>query len=184
MHKVGIISGSLREGRKSSAIAKWVLTEATAFEAQNVTFELVEIADFDLPFVTGALPPGALGGRYPDERVQAWADTIASFDAFIFVTPEYNHGVPSGLKNAVDHLSPEWHNKVVSLISYGADGGVRAVEQWRQVLANFNMYDLRQTVSLKVFEEFPNAVFTPQPSRTAQLHSVLAQLTETLARFK
>lgn len=181
--KIAIISGSVRQGRNSAHVARWVEQHAAAFAADDVTFEVVSLADFDLPLWDGHMLPGMLNKKYDDARVQRWSDTIDGFDAYIFVTPEYNHGVPGALKNAVDSLAPEWGDKVVAFVSYGADGGVRAVEQWRQIMANFNMYDVRTTVALSLFTEFGADGFTPAERRDAEIDAVIAQVVNTTRRW-
>lgn len=181
--KIAIISGSIRKGRNSAHVAAWVQEHAAAFASEDVAFEVVSLADFDLPLWDGQMLPGMLNKKYDDERVQRWSDAIDGYDAFIFVTPEYNHGVPGALKNAVDSLSPEWQNKIVAFVSYGADGGVRAVEQWRQILANFNMFDIRSTVSLSLFTEFGAGTFTPDERRAAEVDAVLSAVVDTTRRW-
>ncbi|WP_331715971.1 NADPH-dependent FMN reductase [Tessaracoccus coleopterorum] len=73
--------------------------------------------------MTDSVIPAARGGVYPDARVQAFADAMDAFDGYIVVTPEYNHGIPGGVKNAFDHLGPELNTKPVAFVSYGAERG-------------------------------------------------------------
>ena len=94
----------------------------------------------------------------------------------MFVTPEYNHGVPAALKNAVDVLGSEWAHKAIAFVSYGADGGVRAVEHWRAVVANLFMVDVRAQVSLLVFEDWKDGEFRPLERREGELDTVLDDL--------
>ncbi|MHA5284041.1 NADPH-dependent FMN reductase [Corynebacterium sp. CQ3829_602738] len=75
------------------------------------------------------MPPAM--GQYSKDHTKAWAEKIASYDGFVFVTPEYNHSVPAALKNAVDLLYAEWNNKAIGFVSYGSAGGTRSVEAWR-----------------------------------------------------
>ena len=82
-------------------------------------------------------------GKYDSAEVQAWGDEINEFDAYIFVTAEYNHGVPGAFKNAFDSIANEWMNKRVAFVGYGAANGVRSIEQWRTIVANMNMWDIR-----------------------------------------
>ncbi|MEI2776747.1 MAG: NAD(P)H-dependent oxidoreductase [Tetrasphaera sp.] len=150
--KIGIIIGSIREGRAAEAVATWVLDHAQAHGGAD--FELVDLLKFDVPLLTSATVPGAANKQYDDERVTHWSQAIDSFDGFIFVTPEYNHGVPGAFKNAFDSLGNEWAGKTVGFVSYGAESGVRAVEHWRQIVANFHMAAVRQQVSVSRFLEF------------------------------
>ena len=126
--KVGIVLGSVRDGRAGEAVANWVAKGAAGREA---TYELIDLKAFDVPLLTTNTHPMRAKKSYDDERVQAWSDAIDACDAYIFVTPEYNHGVPGALKNAVDSLGQEWVGKTAALVGYGSVGGVRAIENWR-----------------------------------------------------
>lgn len=125
--KIGIIIGSTREGRTGAAVGQWVMDRAQA--KGDADFELIDLKDFNLPMYTSATLPMMANKVYDSEEVTAWSRAIDSCDGFIFVTPEYNHGVPAPLKNAVDSLGSEWSQKSSALVGYGAVGGVRAVEQ-------------------------------------------------------
>lgn len=156
--KIGIIIGSVRQQRKGEDVARWVLTLAQDREA---TYELVDLRDFDLPVLTSPTVPAAANRDYDDERVMRWGETIDSCDGFIFVTPEYNHGVPGGFKNAFDCIYPEWVRKAVAFVSYGAASGFRVTEAWRPVVANADMYDIRAQVALSTFTDFDGDTFAP-----------------------
>ncbi|MDN5562217.1 MAG: NAD(P)H-dependent oxidoreductase [Luteococcus sp.] len=172
--KIGIIVGSTRQNRAGKQIGEWVAARAEV--RTDATFELVDLADFNLPFMTSPLPPAALGKQYPEPEIQAWSKKIDEFDGFILVTPEYNHGVPAAFKNAVDVLGSEWMKKAVGFVSYGADGGVRAVENWRVILANFNIYDIRNAVSINIFTEMSDGAFSPNERRAAEVKDLLDTL--------
>src|SRR5690242_13226071 len=107
MTKVGIILGSTRPGRNGEAVAKWVYDIAS--RRGDAEFELVDLLDYNLPHLDEAIPPAM--GQYTNEHTKQWAAKIAEFDAFIFVTPEYNHSTSGALKNAIDFLYAEWNNK-------------------------------------------------------------------------
>src|SRR3546814_13291363 len=85
-------------------------------------------------------------GQYANEHTKVWAAKIAPFDGFVFVAPEYNHGISGALKNAIDYLSGEWHNKAAGFVSYGGVGGARAVEHLRVVMAELMVATDRQSV--------------------------------------
>lgn len=150
--KIGIIEGSIREGRNGTSVAQWVVDQAQTHD--GVEPVPLSLADFDLPLFTAAAPPAAAPRQYDSEKVAAWGAALDECDAFVFVTPEYNHSVPGALKNAIDSVGPEFQDKAAAIVSYGADGGVRAVEHLRQILANFNMYVIRTQLSLSLFTEF------------------------------
>ena len=179
--KIGIILGSIREGRAGESVAEWVAEQAQQREA--ATYELVDLKTFDVPLLTSATVPGAAQKQYDDERVRRWSEKIDSFDGFVFVTPEYNHGVPGAFKNAFDSLGDDWGDKPVGLVSYGAESGVRAVEQWRQIVANFRMYCVRQQVSIGRFTEFGDNGVEPNERRAGELATLFDQLEDATRRF-
>ena len=127
MLKIAIITGSTRPGRKSEAVARWVYDIAA--KRSDASFEVVDIAAFDLPLLDEAVPP--IMNQYAKPHTKAWAAKIATFDAFVFVTPEYNHSTSGALKNAIDFLYREWNDKAAGFVGYGGAGGTRAVEHLR-----------------------------------------------------
>lgn len=171
---IGIILGTIREGRAGEAVAQWVHEHASRREGTD--FEVIDLKAFDVPLLTAPVPPAAAEKNYDSENVRRWSEAIDACDGFIFVTPEYNHGVPGALKNAVDTLGSEWFGKTVGFVSYGADGGIRAVEQWRQIVANFQMLDVRAQVALSLFREFGDDGFSPEERRAGELDTLLDQL--------
>lgn len=178
--KIGIILGSIREGRRGEQVAQWV--HSIASKRDEAEFDVVDLKSFDLPLLTSATVPGAAKRKYDDPRVTAWGETIDSYDGFIFVTAEYNHSVPGAFKNAVDSLGPEWAGKTVAFVSYGADGGVRATEHWRQIVANFQMVGVRGTVALFNFMEFEDGALVPFERREAEASVMLDQLIAATAK--
>ena len=171
--KVGIVLGSVRDGRAGEAVANWVAKGAAGREA---TYELIDLKAFDVPLLTTNTHPMRAKKSYDDERVQAWSDAIDACDAYIFVTPEYNHGVPGALKNAVDSLGQEWVGKTAALVGYGSVGGVRAIENWRLVLANFSMTVTRAELNLNSFFDWADGLFAPLERRTQELIDLLDAL--------
>lgn len=173
MTKIAIILGSTRPGRNGAAVAEWVLDIAK--QRSDAEFELVDIADYALPHLDEPLPPAM--GQYSRAHTLAWAEKIRSFDGFVFVTPEYNHSTSGALKNAIDYLHAEWRNKAAGFVSYGADGGTRAVEHLRLVMANLEVADVRAQVSLSLFTDFANmSQFTPEPHRVDAVTPLLDQV--------
>lgn len=180
--KIGIVIGSVRSGRVGASVADWVARSAQGRAAE---YDIVDLAGFDVPLVTEATLPMMAGREYASPEVRAWSQAIDACDAFVFVTPEYNHGVPGAFKNAVDSLGPEWVGKVVAFVSYGADNGVRAVEQWRQIIANFSMVDVRAQVSLARFVEFDvDGAVTPNERRAGELAALFDQLEAAAGRSR
>lgn len=175
--RIGIIAGSIRQGRKAANVAEWV--KSLAASRTDAEFEILDLKDFDVPLLDAPTLPGAAGRQYDSENVRRWSAAVDSCDAFIFVTPEYNHSVPGAFKNAVDSLGPEWTKKPVAFVSYGASNGIRAVEHWRQIVANFQMNDVRAQVELSVFGEFDqDGKVAPLERREDEVHVMLDQLIE------
>jgi NAD(P)H-dependent FMN reductase len=173
MIDVAIIVGSTRPGRRAEPIANWI--HGIASKRRDARFELVDIEDFKLPLLDEAVP--AMMGRYSQPHTRNWAAKIDSFDAFVFVAPEYNHGISASLKNAVDFLYKEWNNKAAGFVGYGAGDGARAVEQLRLVMAELQVATVRAQVGLSLFTDFENFhTFTPAPHREAAVTPMLDQL--------
>ncbi|HEX8891310.1 MAG TPA: NAD(P)H-dependent oxidoreductase, partial [Pyrinomonadaceae bacterium] len=149
MIRIGIILGSTRPNRNGEAVAKWV--DEIAQKRTDAEFELIDIKDFNLPLLDEPIPPSM--GQYSKEHTKAWAAKIGSFDAFVFVTPEYNHGTSGALKNAIDFLFKEWNNKAAGFVGYGSAGGVRAVESLRLVMGELMIADVRAQVQLSLFTD-------------------------------
>ncbi len=171
--RIAIVTGSTRPGRNNIAVARWVLELAAT--RRDATFELVDIADYDLPLLDEPLPP--VLGRYMHSHTKRWAAKIASFDGYVFVTPEYNHGTSAALKNAIDYLYAEWNDKAAGFVSYGAVGGARAVEHLRLVMGNLMVADVTKQVVLSLFTDFENlSVFRPDSRHDAEVHAMLDQV--------
>lgn len=184
--RIGIVVGSIRDGRRGRAVGEWVMAETIklsaeqqdAVDQQDVEWVMVDLKEFDVPLLTSDTVPMAANGDYESAEVTAWAKAIDECDGFIFVTAEYNHSVPGAFKNAVDCLGSELIGKTVGFVSYGGDGGVRAVEHWRQIVANFQMYAIRPQVSLGLFHDFDGDELTPTERRPAELATVCDKLIE------
>ena len=177
--KIGIIVGSTRPGRKGTGVGRWV--HEAAEQREGADYELIEIEDYALPLLDEATDAGAANRQYERETTQVWSRKIDELDGFVWVTPEYNHGVPAAMKNALDLLYPEWNNKAVGYVGYGFDGGTRAVEQWRMIHAAVVMFSIRRQVSLQNFADFDGNSFTPQERRDGELTRLLDQLEATTA---
>jgi NAD(P)H-dependent FMN reductase len=173
MTRIGIILGSTRPNRNGEQVATWVHQVAAARD--DAEFELVDLRDYPLPHLDEPLPPSM--GQYQNEHTQQWAEKIASFDGFVFVTPEYNHSTSGVLKNAIDYLYAEWNNKAAGFVSYGGVGGARAAEHLRLIAGELQMADVRQQVALSLLTEFENfSVFQPGEYNRAALDTLLDQV--------
>lgn len=173
MLKVAIITGSTRPGRKSEAVARWVFDVAA--KRSDATFEVVDIEAFELPLLDEAAPP--IMNKYEKPHTKAWAAKIAAFDAFVFVTPEYNHSTSGALKNAIDFLYREWNDKAAGFVGYGGQGGTRAVEHLRQVMGELKVADVRSQVALSLHTDFENfSTLKPRPQQEAAVNAMLDDL--------
>jgi len=179
--KIAIVTGSTRPGRNNEAVARWV--NQIAQQRTDADFELVDIADYHLPLFDEPMSP--MFGKYTKPHTQAWAEKIASFDGFVFVTPEYNHSIPGALKNAIDFLYREWNNKAAGFVSYGGSGGVRAVEHLRLVMAELMVATVRAQVILSLVTDFEHFTsFKPLPQREAEVTAMLEQLVSWASALK
>lgn len=179
--KIGIVIGSVREARKGPLVAGWVHELASA--RTDAEFVVIDLRVFDVPVFSSATLPALAKRQYDSPQVTAWSQAIDACDGFVFVTPEYNHGVPGAFKNAVDSLGPEWIGKTVGFVGYGAENGVRAIEQWRQIVVNFQMLDVRAQVGLSTFTEIGPDAVTPLDRRAGELTAMLDQLVTLTARL-
>jgi NAD(P)H-dependent FMN reductase len=156
--KIGIIVGSTRPGRHARAVADWVLGQTSG--RPGARYEIIDLADHPLPHLDEPMPPSF--GQYQHDHTKAWAATIAGYDGFIFVTPEYNHSTSGVLKNAIDYVYAEWNNKAAGFVAYGSLGGARAIEHLRAVCGELQIATVRQQLSFSLFTDFENfAAFTP-----------------------
>ena len=174
MMRVAIIVGSTRPGRRAEVVARWVYDIAS--KRSDAEFEVVDILDFNLPLLDERMSPAR--GQYTQQHTKVWSAKIDSFDAFVFVTPEYNHGPPGALKNAIDFLYREWNNKAAAFVSYGGGGasGTRAVEQLRLVMAELQIADVRAQVALSLATDFQDVTFKPAARHDALVGTMLDQL--------
>jgi NAD(P)H-dependent FMN reductase len=173
MLKIGIIIGSTRPGRKAEVVARWVYDIAS--KRSDASFEIADIAEFNLPLLDEAIPPSM--NQYEKPHTKVWAAKIATFDAFVFVTPEYNHSTSGALKNAIDFLFKEWNDKAAGFVGYGSAGGVRAVENLRLVMGEIKIADVRAQVMLSLFDDFENfSTFKPRPRQEAAVTAMLNDL--------
>jgi NAD(P)H-dependent FMN reductase len=170
--RIAVILGSTRPGRNGKAVADWVIDQATGRAA---SYELVDLADFPLPHLDEAMPPSY--GQYANEHTKAWASTIAEYDGFVFVTPEYNHSTSGVLKNAIDYLYGEWNNKAAAFVSYGSLGGARAIEHLRAISSELQIAHVRQQLSFSLFTDFEDfSRFAPGPQHTDSAQTLFDQI--------
>ena len=144
--QVAVIVGSTREGRFGGTVADWFVDRAGLRD--DMVLDVIDLVDVELPMALPlAFPPAAA----------AFVERIGRADAFVVITPEYNHGYPASLKQAIDFPRDEWREKPVGFVSYGGvSGGLRAVEQLRQVFAELHVVTMRDSVSFAMARDHFN----------------------------
>lgn len=167
MTTVSIIVGSTREGRFSDAPARWIKNHLD--QRPGLTTRVLDLRDYALPFFDSAVLPGIPGRpAYENEAVCRWTEQIATSDAFVVATAEYNYGPPAVLKNALDWVYPEWHRKPISFVSWGSVGGARAVQQLREISIELQMAPIRNAVHIPV-----GAIYAHFQGKTDDIEAVL-----------
>ncbi|RUW37567.1 NADPH-dependent oxidoreductase [Mesorhizobium sp. M1A.F.Ca.IN.020.06.1.1] len=156
--KLAALIGSTRERRYGDKVGHWFAQEAQRLG--DFELSLIDVADIDLPSRHLAEPTPAM---------KAFTSKLAKADAFVVVTPEYNHSMPGHLKHAIDQATEEWHAKPVGFVSYGGvSGGLRAVEHLRQVFAELHAVTVRDAVSFHgVWEHFADGAGPLDPKRSS-----------------
>lgn len=144
--KIQIILGSTRPGRVGERVAKWVAT--TAKTIPDFEVELVDLAGYSLPHFNEAISPRFNPNRQPQGEAARWLQKVAAADGYVIVTPEYNHSIPSVLKNALDFLDFQFVKKPVAIVSYGTVGGARAAEQLKLVLIEVKAAVVPEAIAL------------------------------------
>jgi NAD(P)H-dependent FMN reductase len=192
MSKLQIIVGSTRPTRAADHVVPWVVDRAERHEAFEV--ELLDLRDWPLPIFQEHL--GSIGDwadpTYSDPIVKRWNTKIAEADAYLFITPEYNHSVPAVLKNAIDNVfvSFAFRNKVAAFVGYsnGIAAGIRAVEHLAQIAVEVELHPLKYSVLIPKVENAFNDLHDPIDPDTETALSValddLAWWASTLARAR
>ena len=174
MLNIAIIVGSTRPGRVAEQVAKWV--HGIAEKRNDAQYEIVDIADYHLPVYDEPVPP-SMGIDYANEHTKRWSEKIASFDGYVFCTPEYNRATSGALKNAIDFLYHEWNNKAAGFVGWGSFNGARAVENLRMIMGELQIADVRAQVGLSLFTDFENfSEFKPAPQHEETVHAMLDQV--------
>ena len=168
--KIGIVQGSVRVGRNGDAVAKWM--NSFAEKRNDAEYEIVDLANYNLPLLGSEhAQPDAEG------QIKAWSEKMASFDGYIFITPEYNHAIGGALKNALDFLNPELNNKAAGFVGYGSLGGTRAHENLRLILGELQVADVRTAVTFSLMSDFENmSVFKPADYHADNANTMLDQV--------
>ena len=152
MIKIQVIIGSTRQNRFGEKPAKWIFNKLK--ENKEVEAELIDLRDWPLPFFDEPMSPMMSKGKYTNPLATKWADKIGEADAYILVTPEYNHAYSAVLKNALDYVYMQWNKKPVAFVAYGSMGGARAVEQLRGATLALKMVPIYDAVHISAFWNF------------------------------
>lgn len=162
---IGIILGSTRQGRVSPQVGEWV--KSIADQRGDANYEIVDIADYKLPFLGEEDSPG----------IAKWNEKLAQLDGFVFIVQEYNHSITGALKNALDLAREAWNNKAAGIVSYGSTGGARAAEHLRGILGELMIADVRNHPTLSLFTDFENMTeFKPQDLHLDNVNVMLDQV--------
>ncbi len=173
--KIGVILASIREGRNGEAVANWVLEQANLRSDKDVSYRLIDLKTYDLPFL----------GKMPTESqaaaIDAWSNDMASYDGYILVTPEYNHVVPGTLQNAFQFLKPEVANKALAFVGYGFLGAARAIVGFRAHLVYQQVAIVQQQINLSFNVDYKDfgtdkAAFTPGAWHLPEVKTMIDQL--------
>jgi NAD(P)H-dependent FMN reductase len=169
MPTLQIIIASTRPDRAGLPIGEWIVARATAH--RGFVVDVVDLAQLGLPFMDEPNHPRLR--RYTQQHTKDWSARVQRADAFVFVTPEYNHGMSAPLKNAIDYLHAEWQHKPVGFVSYGGvAAGTRAVQQTKQVVAALRMVPVVEAVAIPFFQQFIDEDGTVRANEPMELGAV------------
>lgn len=174
MPQLTVIIASTRPGRAGEPVARWITDRATAHGGFDV--RVADLAQINLPLMDEPNHPRLR--KYTHDHTKAWSALVDASDAFVIVTPEYNHGFPAPIKNALDYLYAEWQHKPVGLVSYGAvAGGVRAAQALKPVLQYLKMIALSESVIIPfVSKHIADGVFRSTPAIDESATTMLDEL--------
>ncbi|MCM3741447.1 NAD(P)H-dependent oxidoreductase [Oceanobacillus luteolus] len=174
MVKIGIITGSTRQGRVNTQVAEWV--KSIADKRTDAEYELVDIKDYNLPPFNEPVP-AIMSQDYQAPEAKVWSKKIDELDGFVFITPEYNKAITSSLKDAIDYLYPEWNNKAAGIVGYGSTLGVTAANNLRLALSVPNVAVVGTQPGLSLFTDFQDmSVFNPAPYHEATINTMLDEV--------
>lgn len=181
MAKIAVVIGSVREGRVSDRLAKWVVKGLEG----KAEAEIVDLKDYPMPFLDEPVSPRYNPERAPEPEVKKWLDKIGSFDGYVLVTPEYNRSTSAVLKNAIDYLDYQMEQKPVALVGHGSSGGAQAIATLRIALPGVGAVSVPQALFFsdrlsesisedgELKEELRTKPYGPQSNLEAQIDSLL-----------
>lgn len=143
--KIAVIVGTTRAARVGHKPAEWIADIAS--QRDDMTVEVLDLREYPMPFLDEVASNAWAPSQ--NEVAQRWQRKVAEFDGYIFVSAEYNRGVPAVLKNALDYAYPEWNKKPAAFVGYGSVGAARAIEQLRLIAIELQMAPIRTGVHLQ-----------------------------------
>lgn len=170
-----IVTASTRPGKTGAPVTRWIADRARQHGGFEV--EVVDLAELNLPLLDEPHHPRLR--QYTQRHTWEWSARVEAADAFIFVTPEYNYGMPAALKNAIDYLNQEWQYKPVAFVSYGGvSAGTRAVQQLKQVVTTLKLFPLTEAVSIPFVSQFigDDGEINPNETMESAARDVLDEL--------
>jgi len=184
--KLLVINGSVRESRATGRVVAWV--EKTAKQSlADVEIAVVDLKDLKLPMFDEPVSPMMNPDRKPEGQVKVWLDELASADGYVFVTPEYNHTMPSGLKNAIDYIDFQIMKKPFLVVGHGGVGGARATQELKLALnANIGAVPVPVAIAVIGYVGYQDLISETGEANTddiRQLESTLQSGLETLAWY-
>ena len=183
MPRLMIVIASTRPGRGGWPVAQWFISRATDHGGFDV--DIVDLVEFKLPLLDEPNHPRLR--QYVNPHTHQWSEKVDGADAFVFVTPEYNHGYPASLKNAIDYLHHEWLHKPVGFVSYGGvAAGTRAVQQLKQVVTTLRMLPVTDSVNIPFHSQFldSDGTFRPNAVLEQAADAMLDELVRTEAALR
>ena len=180
--KLAVILGTVREGRMTERMAKWVVTSADAKE--GIEAELIDLQDYPMPFFDEPTSPRFNANRQAGEVVQQWLAKLKSADAYVFVTPEYNHSIPGVLKNALDYVAWEMLRKPATIVAHGSVGGARATMHLKEILSEARAVVTPYQVALAGMHDKINVDGTLSDEQKALPHGPQAILDNALGELQ
>lgn len=171
---IAVVIASSRPQRVGPAVAAWVMEQLQERGGEH-RYDLIDLADQQLPNLDE--PEPAASGNYTQPHTTAWSELISEYDGFVFVTPEYNRGIPGQLKNALDYLYAEWNDKAAGIVAYGSSAGLRAVEQLKSILGELQIATVRAQVNISIYDDMTDFVrMSPRDYQPRNLAAMLDQL--------
>lgn len=174
MLNLHVIVATTRPGRAGPSVARWFVDQAAGHASFQI--KLVDLAEVALPFLDEPAHPRLRD--YKHRHTKEWSALVAGADAFVFVTPEYDHGPPAPLVNAIDYLYHEWLYKPAGFVSYGGvAGGTRAVQMLKQMLVALKMMPIPEQVTLPFYNQhMKDGVLSPPEAQAKAAVTMLDEL--------